>query len=116
MGILANSGIIWTYDLNPNQSDVVAHVVDKIFRRLFFGAGWQFVVIHLPSMLPVHAKDKRVPHMVTMPYARRLFDPQIFAEEEAKMKRKKFVRLQNQLDPNPRLARLSFSRGLTGGG
>ena len=36
MSKLSNAAIIWTYRLNPNQRNVVALMVDKILRRLFF--------------------------------------------------------------------------------
>ena len=67
MSILTNAGIIWAYQLNSNQGNVVTHVVNEIPGGLLLRSGWQLVVIQLPLMLPVHPKDIGLPHKLSMP-------------------------------------------------
>jgi len=58
MSKLPDATLVRTNQLHANQSDIVAHMVYKILRRLIFRVGRQLIIIHLPAMLPVHPKDE----------------------------------------------------------
>ena len=62
MSKLSNATLIRTNQLYANQSDVIAHVVNEILCCLLLRLGWQLIIIHLATVLPVHPKDETLPH------------------------------------------------------
>jgi len=59
---LSNPALIGANQLDTNQGDIIAHVVNEILCRLVLRLGWQLIVVHLAAVLPVHPKNVALPH------------------------------------------------------
>src|SRR5262245_39793305 len=61
-GMLANAGLIGTNQLNADQRDVIALVIDEIVGCFIHRFSRQLVVIHGPLMPPMHSENVALPH------------------------------------------------------
>jgi len=62
MSILSNAAIIWPHQLDTNQADIVAAMVNEILGCLVLRLRRQLIIIQLPVVLPVHPKNVALPH------------------------------------------------------
>jgi len=47
--------------LNANQSNPIARLIDKTMRNRWVRSGWQFIMIRCDILLPMHPEDEVLP-------------------------------------------------------